>query len=873
MADFSINVKVNGVEQSVSTIGELEDALKATNDELANLSIGSAEFNELSKQARVLDSNLKNIAVSLEGADTKKLAESFAKLGETIGGAFAIATSAVSLFGSESEDVAEAQVRAQQAIAIVLGARAIAEGVVEGAAAARLLVDKISVVTTNLLTSAVGANTVAQAANAVATGTATTAQLALNTAMKAAPYILIATALAGLAAVIFDVGEETVKAKKYQEDYNEVLDESANAVERRIQKERELVKIRGRIAETEAQTETEKLKARIDTQKQLDELDVEDLENRRKTATQKLAVEKRRLDIEAEFVKSQLELQKTLRDRNVEGQFNDQQKEIANLIKAREAKTVSEEQYYDGLIKIRKKYFSFTDEQDLTDFKNQNKRFSDLKNQIKTINDELDIAGEQRKAQEAEDQAEALRIQKEANQKRIDNYKAFAESAKNELASLREQEKQLSREIEDLILSRSAKEDDVVAQALLNIEKIKISRERDLEDNRKSLQSEIDDFIKASTEKKISKEKIDAEVAKLTERGREIQKSINDKYDILETQAVEDKNKVITEIDESLTREQSFGGFNLLDSKKKLLQEELEFNQDIAERKKLIDDDYWRFIVAKQPERITQAIAAQRAIIEAEREAKLQQLEIDLQNDLIQIQGTEEQKNEQKKNLENQYLEEKKRINEDTNTKIAETEIEIAKKTTQEKIELAQIGVGFATQGLQAFNNLSQALTNSQLKRVKDNADAEETIRQKAFKRQKALNIVGATINGAQAVLKAIAQFGPPPSPFGIAAIAAAGILTASQIALISSQKYSGADTGSTGGGSVPDVSIPGASVTQPAFGGFTGFNQNLVGTPTSGTGQTTPFTSGGGQMYVLESDITNTQNRVRVLESGASFG
>lgn len=876
MADFSINVKVNGVEQSVSTIGELEDALKATNDELANLSIGSAEFNELSKQARVLDSNLKNIAVSLEGADTKKLAESFAKLGETIGGAFAIATSAVSLFGGEAEDVALAQARAQQAIAIVLGARAIAEGVVEGAAAARLIVDKVSVVTTGLLTAAIGAETVATAAQAAATGTATVAQLALNAAMKAAPYAIIISALAGLAALIIDTGEGTEEyteaLKRNTDEINsnaKALETSIDLLRQRTEVQIETARIQGEINALEADNAKERLDIIGKSEEEIAKIKTDALEKEIQDRQKEFGPRLREviLNVYGVLTEDQKTLNRQLLSENQQTQ-QQAEKQITEII----ASISDVSKAYRENAKIEDEELNTQRAERLeaiqTFIENNFKALVSARNQLVILN-------KQRILDEKQTNEEIEKNNRDLAKKRAEDYKSFVQEAKSQLKSLRDQERQLSREIEDIILNRSAKEDDVVAQAILNIEKVKVARERELEDNRRSLQQEIDDFVKAGREKKISKEKIDAEVAKLTERGRVIQKSINDKYDLLEIQAVEDKNKLITEIDESLAREQSFGGFNLLDSKKKLLQEELEFNQDIAERKKLIDDDYWRFIVAKQPERIAQATAAQRAIIEAEREAKLQQLEIDLQNDLIQIQGTEEQKNEQKKNLENQYLEEKKRINEDANTKIAETEIEIAKKTTQEKIELAQIGIGFATQGLQAFNNLSQALTNSQLKRVKDNAEAEEKIRQKAFKRQKALNIVGAVINGAQAVLQAIAQFGPPPSPLGIAGIAAAGILTASQIALIASQQYSGADTGSTstGGGSVPDVSTPGASVTQPVFGGFTGFNQNLVGTPTTGGGQTTPFTSGGSQMYVLESDITNTQNRVRVLESGASFG
>jgi hypothetical protein len=149
---------------------------------------------------------------------------------------------------------------------------------------------------------------------------------------------------------------------------------------------------------------------------------------------------------------------------------------------------------------------------------------------------------------------------------------------------------------------------------------------------------------------------------------------------------------------------------------------------------------------------------------------------------------------------------------------------------------------------------------------------------EKQFKRQKALNIVNAVINGAQAVLQAIATFGPPPSPLGIAGIVAAGIITAAQIAAISSQKFDGGATGAPT--SVTTPTIPdttgnaAAQINAASSGGFTSFNEGVTGPPTGGT-NTTGGTTGGmyQKVYVLESDITNSQNRVRTLESNASFG
>ena len=148
---------------------------------------------------------------------------------------------------------------------------------------------------------------------------------------------------------------------------------------------------------------------------------------------------------------------------------------------------------------------------------------------------------------------------------------------------------------------------------------------------------------------------------------------------------------------------------------------------------------------------------------------------------------------------------------------------------------------------------------------------------EKQFKRQKALNIVNAVISGAQAVLSAISQFGPPPSPAGIAGIVAAGIITAAQIAAISKQKFDGGSTGVTSvtTPTIPDTTSASSSpISSASSGGFTGFNEGLLGSPGEGAGATGTLLNNGSQrVYILESDITSTQKRVETLESNASFG
>ena len=114
----------------------------------------------------------------------------------------------------------------------------------------------------------------------------------------------------------------------------------------------------------------------------------------------------------------------------------------------------------------------------------------------------------------------------------------------------------------------------------------------------------------------------------------------------------------------------------------------------------------------------------------------------------------------------------------------------------------------------------------------------------------------------------------PPAGPIlgGILAAAVAAT-TAVNIAQIKKQKFDS-------GGTTVDVSstqVGGETATQinaASSGGFTSFNEGVTGPPTGGTTTTGETNTGMYQkVYVLESDITNSQNRVRTLESNASFG
>lgn len=85
----------------------------------------------------------------------------------------------------------------------------------------------------------------------------TIAQKALNTAMKANPYVLVATVLAGLVATMWAFHDSTTASEKAQQKFNEEQKNFANLEEERKKKIEELI----RVIQDETETEFSKIKA------------------------------------------------------------------------------------------------------------------------------------------------------------------------------------------------------------------------------------------------------------------------------------------------------------------------------------------------------------------------------------------------------------------------------------------------------------------------------------------------------------------------------------------------------------------------------------------------------------------------------------
>ncbi len=203
--EVAIKVKVNGTEQAVKSIDELEGAIEALKAELKGTEIGSQSFKQLSGELQNAESKLKTLNKGFEGLEPQQKAEAFVKLGEGIAGSFAIATAALTAFGVESEDVEEAQLAITQALTAAIGFRQIAEAGLQ----ARVVATTISQKAYNLA---------AKSGNAITK--------AFYTTLAANPITAIVLAVAALAAGIYALISAQEKEISVQEQVNDAMAEA-----------------------------------------------------------------------------------------------------------------------------------------------------------------------------------------------------------------------------------------------------------------------------------------------------------------------------------------------------------------------------------------------------------------------------------------------------------------------------------------------------------------------------------------------------------------------------------------------------------------------------------------------------------------------
>ena len=181
---------------------------------------------------------------------------------------------------------------------------------------------------------------------------------------------------------------------------------------------------------------------------------------------------------------------------------------------------------------------------------------------------------------------------------------------------------------------------------------------------------------------------------------------------------------------------------------------------------------------------------------------------------------------------------------------LADIEKEFRDKAAAEKQAQRDKDFALASASIGALSALNKAATDTALLNAAGDEEKKEKIRKASFEREKKLNIAMALINGSQAVLAGFAQGGLPMA-------IVAGVTAAAQLAAIVATTYQG-------GGSVKEVGNTAPVDPSGAGGAGAGAQINAV--------TNTSTILGNQQVYVTETDITNTQNNVSVIEESATF-
>jgi hypothetical protein len=146
---IALNLTLNGVEQTITSVQELEKAIKDARTALGNFSGEQEELKSFNKQINDAQQSLDTLRNKKGKEETIKSIGNLAKIGSAVTSSFAAATAAVSLFGGNTEAVAKAAEKAQLALTLALSGREIAEGAVAIATGVANLQTELQILSTN----------------------------------------------------------------------------------------------------------------------------------------------------------------------------------------------------------------------------------------------------------------------------------------------------------------------------------------------------------------------------------------------------------------------------------------------------------------------------------------------------------------------------------------------------------------------------------------------------------------------------------------------------------------------------------------------------------------------------------------------------
>jgi hypothetical protein len=234
MADQNINIKLLiDAADAAKSVQETKKALRDLKTAALSVEEGSQAFTDISTAAGKLQDKVGDLAATTKflGDDLKNL-KGFTSIASGIAGSFAAAQGAAALFGGENKQLEASLLKVQSAMGVLQGIQAVGEVLQKESAASLFLQNGLRKIAITLA----GEQAVATAAVAVANGTATVAQRALNAAMTANPIIALVAILVTATAALYAFStssdkstKKTEEAKKASEDRTKALADESKA--------------------------------------------------------------------------------------------------------------------------------------------------------------------------------------------------------------------------------------------------------------------------------------------------------------------------------------------------------------------------------------------------------------------------------------------------------------------------------------------------------------------------------------------------------------------------------------------------------------------------------------------------------------------
>jgi hypothetical protein len=231
MADQNINIKLLiDAADAAKSVQETKKALRDLKTAALQVEEGSQAFIDITTAAGQLQDKVGDLAATTKflGDDLKNL-KGFTSIASGIAGSFAAAQGAAALFGGENKQLEESLLKVQSAMGILQGIQAVGE-VLQKESAATLFIQNGLRKTTIALA---GEEAVAKAAVAVANGTATITQRALNAAMTANPIIALVALLVTATAALYAFSTSS-KESEEQQKKEKIATEKATAAKKEL---------------------------------------------------------------------------------------------------------------------------------------------------------------------------------------------------------------------------------------------------------------------------------------------------------------------------------------------------------------------------------------------------------------------------------------------------------------------------------------------------------------------------------------------------------------------------------------------------------------------------------------------------------------